>query len=160
MKFISLLVALLPLVAAAPPPGKPDHDRRPLVQSNQLRRLLTRKDLLKQADKLEEFAYAPGAGGTRGFGGQGHNATINYIYDEVKKLDKYYDVYLQPFTERYSAATGNFTVDGEAVTFYAARGSPNVQDLKTGLAPVKGEGCNVVCTARGGGAETFADKVE
>lgn len=143
MNLLTTIFCFLPLAFAFP--ATVETDRRPLVQSNKLRRTLTRSALLAQAEKLQSFASAPGAGGTRGFGGQGHNATINYIYDEVKKLDKYYDVYLQPFTQRYSAANGTLTVDGEEIVFYAARGSPVVSGLKTRLAPVTGEGCNAVC---------------
>lgn len=121
-------------------------DPRPLVESNKLRRVLTRSDLLKQAETLQSFALASGAGTTRGFGGPGHNATINYILQEVSKLSEWYTVELQPFVERYSAATGSLLLDGDDAVFYAARGSPAVKYLKAEIAPVVGEGCNTVNT--------------
>lgn len=116
-------------------------DKRPLVDSAKYRRLLKRSDLLLQANKLSDFAFAPGAGGNRGFGGPGHNATINYLYSTIAATEAY-DVYLQPFTERYAAANGTFDVDGEDVVFYPARGSPKARALKAQLAAVHGEGCN------------------
>ncbi|KAF8539574.1 hypothetical protein BDD12DRAFT_917355 [Trichophaea hybrida] len=138
----AFLLHLLPVVAIA-------QDTRPLVESNKLRRVLTRSDLLVQANKLLEFAFTPGAGGNRGFGGQGHNSTINYIYNTIKALDEY-DVYLQPFTQRYAAANESFLVDGDEAVFYPARGSPAVKGLKADLAAVRGEGCSVIVILKRG----------
>ncbi|KAL0638251.1 hypothetical protein Q9L58_002708 [Maublancomyces gigas] len=152
----SLVLAVFATFAPslASPTGQIDSstttDPRPLVESNKLRRLLTRTDLLKQAETLQSFALASGAGSTRGFGGPGHNATINYILREVSKLSEWYDVELQPFVERYSAATGSLLLDGDSAVFYAARGSPSVEYLRAEIATVVGEGCN---------SENFSSKV-
>lgn len=51
---------------------------------------------------------------------------------------------LQPFVERYSAATGSLLLDGDDAVFYAARGSPPVEYLRAEVATVVGEGCNSV----------------
>ncbi|KAI5777993.1 hypothetical protein EDC01DRAFT_676104 [Geopyxis carbonaria] len=108
MHFPTLLSLSLALAAApalcAPP-------KRPLVQSNQLRRTLTRSALLKHADALE--AHAALSNGTRAFGTAGHNATVDYI---KSKLDAtgYYDTELQTFSYLFSEGTATFTADGAA----------------------------------------------
>jgi len=144
-KFLSILLAALPLSFALPTtPRYPEFDPsdiRPLVESNKLCRTLTRSRLLHHAGYFQDFAVESGDW-NRGFGGIGHNATVGYLFDEISKLSEWYDVYLQPFSERYSAATGSFVVDGDAVAFYAARGSPSVKSLKAELGAAKGEGCN------------------
>ncbi|KAI5856945.1 hypothetical protein BZA05DRAFT_162420 [Tricharina praecox] len=133
------LLQLLLLLSAFPA-ALGQKDPRPLVDSSKLRRQLTRSALLSHAHKLSSFAFARGAGGNRGFGGPGHNATINYVHDLVAATGAY-DVYLQPFAERYAAANGSFAVDGEDVLFYPSRGSPRARGMKALLAQVRGEGC-------------------
>lgn len=59
-------------------------------------------------------------------------------------MSEWYDVSLQPFVERYSAATGSLLLDGDDAVFYAARGSPSVEYLRAEIATVVGEGCNSV----------------
>ena len=145
-KFLSLLLlATLPLSLALPvTPQCPEFDpsdTRPLVESNKLCRILTRSRLLHHAGYFQDFAAESGDG-NRGFGGIGHNATVDYLFNEISKLSEWYDVYLQPFSEMYSAATGSFVVDGDTENFYAARGSPSVENLKAELGAAKGEGCN------------------
>ncbi|KAI4185000.1 MAG: hypothetical protein LQ346_006005 [Caloplaca aetnensis] len=76
-------------------------------EQNQLRRVLLRSNLLAKSKVLEGFAYATPER-NRVFGGTGHNATVNYLYDQVAALGGYYDVKFQPFVETYSA--GNATV--------------------------------------------------
>ncbi|KAF8475833.1 hypothetical protein BDZ91DRAFT_195495 [Kalaharituber pfeilii] len=139
---LPLITLSSPLPTTLQPPIFDPSDPRPLVESNKLRRVLTRTALLRHAKYLERFALGDPQG-NRGFGGIGHNATVNYIFNEISKLSEYYDVSLQPFWERYSAATGTFKVDGEEQVFYAARGSPQVSGLKAELGAAKGEGCNV-----------------
>lgn len=145
VKFLSLLAVVLPLSFALPTtPQSPEYDPsdpRPLVESNKLRRILTRSRLLHHANHFQGFA-TKSKDGNRAFGGNGHNATVKYLFDEISKLSEWYDVSLQPFWERYSAATGSLKVDGDAEVFYAARGSPSVKSLKTELGAAKGEGCN------------------
>lgn len=90
-----------------PSPGKP------LVSSDKLQKLITLKDLLDGSKKLQSFADANG--GTRAFGGGGHNATVDYLYNELKKTG-YYNVYKQPFVELFTAATVQSSANGENFT--------------------------------------------
>jgi len=140
VKPLSFVVAfgVLPLVANA---FALLNDSRPLVDSKKLRRSIKATELQRHARLIEDIAVFKGDG-NRAFGGPGHDGTVRYLYDEVSKLSQYYDVWLQPFTERYSAATGNFLVDGEQEIFYPARGSPPAKELKAQLVAAKGEGCN------------------
>ena len=145
VQFLFLLLAALSLSLALPTtPWYPEFDpsdTRPLVESNKLRRVLTRSRLLHHASYFQNFALES-KDGNRAFGGVGHNSTVRYLFNEISKLSEWYDVYLQPFWERYSAATGSFVVDGNVEVFYAARGSPSVTNLKAELGAAKGEGCN------------------
>ncbi|KAF2277361.1 Zn-dependent exopeptidase [Westerdykella ornata] len=90
-------------------PGK----GKPLVSSAQLQKLITLKDLLAGSQKLQDFANANG--GNRAFGGGGHNATVDYLYNELKKTG-YYNVYKQPFVELFTAATVESSANGEPFT--------------------------------------------
>ncbi|KAL8710771.1 MAG: hypothetical protein Q9220_004789, partial [cf. Caloplaca sp. 1 TL-2023] len=83
----------------------------PLVQSNQLRRVLLRSSLLAKSKILENFAYTTPER-NRVFGGPGHNATVNYLYDQVSALGGYYDVEFQPFVELYTAGNASVKVAG------------------------------------------------
>ncbi|CEH12658.1 aminopeptidase [Ceraceosorus bombacis] len=91
-------------------PGFPGFNfPKPLVSSIVLRNLITRRDLSSKAQTLQRFADAS-PGRNRVFGSPGHNATVNWLYDELVKLDAY-DVYLQPFTETYAENSAKVTVD-------------------------------------------------
>ncbi|KAL8756956.1 MAG: hypothetical protein Q9184_004331 [Pyrenodesmia sp. 2 TL-2023] len=83
----------------------------PLVQSNELRRVLLRSNLLAKSQILEGFAYATPER-NRVFGGPGHNATVNYLYDQVAALGGYYNIEFQPFVETYSAGNASVNVAG------------------------------------------------
>lgn len=147
MHFSSAFLASLALTAtsvlAVPATSGGDRgDTRPLVSTKALQKLINSKDLLKQAAKLQSFALSKEGGNTRAFGGYGHNKTINYIYEEVKKLGKWYDVEYQPFIQSYSASSGSLKIEGKDVPFYAARRSPEVEGLTGVLGAAIGEGCN------------------
>lgn len=81
-----------------------------LVSSEALQKLITLEDLLAGSQKLQDFADANG--GNRAFGGPGHNATVDYLYDALKETG-YYDVYKQAFVELFTAATVTLSVGGE-----------------------------------------------
>lgn len=81
---------------------------------NRLRRVLLRSNLLAKAKILEGFAYATPER-NRVFGSPGHNATVNYLYDQVTALGGYYDVEIQPFVELYSRGSATATVSGQAL---------------------------------------------
>lgn len=81
------------------------------LRQNLLRRVLLRSNLLAKSRILEGFAYATPER-NRVFGGPGHNATINYLYDQIAALGDYYDVKLQPFVELYTAGNASLKVGG------------------------------------------------
>ncbi|KAL8920996.1 MAG: hypothetical protein Q9172_004238 [Xanthocarpia lactea] len=111
MKIRSLLslFALSPLASAIP--TSIESRALPLVQSNLLRRVLLRSNLLAKSKTLEGFAYATPER-NRVFGSPGHNATVNYLYDQIAALGDYYDVELQPFVELYTDGTATLKVNG------------------------------------------------
>lgn len=85
---------------------------KPYVTSDTLQEAITLDGLLAGSQKLQDIADAHG--GNRAFGGGGHNATVDWLYDTLDALD-YYDVEKQPFTELFHVASGSFAVGGEAV---------------------------------------------
>ncbi|RYP34701.1 hypothetical protein DL767_004147 [Monosporascus sp. MG133] len=85
---------------------------KPLVSSKKLQKLITLEDLLAGSQKLQDIADAHG--GNRAFGGGGHNATVDYLYDTLAALDGYYDVVKQPFTELYFAGSATMSANGVA----------------------------------------------
>ncbi|KAL9596581.1 MAG: hypothetical protein Q9219_005708 [cf. Caloplaca sp. 3 TL-2023] len=89
----------------------PSHQHgRPLFK-NQLRRVLLRSNLRAKSQVLENFAYSTPQR-NRVFGGPGHNATVNYLYDQVSALGGYYNVEFQPFVELYTAGNASVKVNG------------------------------------------------
>ncbi|KAK4163785.1 hypothetical protein QBC43DRAFT_319172 [Cladorrhinum sp. PSN259] len=102
--------------------------KKPLVQSDLLQLFVNKKDLRDGAQKLLDIARANG--GNRAFGSGGHNATVDYIYDTLVKLN-YYDVRKQPFTETFSQGTATLTIDGANVEVqimtYTPGGSANTE---------------------------------
>lgn len=102
---VSAVVALPALAAAA-------DKKKPLVNSQKLQSLINIEDLLAGSQKLQDFADAHG--GNRAFGGGGHNATVDWLYDTLEATG-YYDVVKQPFTEIFSSGTATLSVDGEEV---------------------------------------------
>ncbi|KAI4187621.1 MAG: hypothetical protein L6R41_002688 [Letrouitia leprolyta] len=109
LSHVASVLALSSFVSAIPTAPQPR--ALPLVESNKLRRVLLRSNLLAKSKILEGFAYATPER-NRVFGGTGHNATVNYIYDQIKALSGYYNVELQPFVELYSAGNASVKVAG------------------------------------------------
>ncbi|KAK7223065.1 hypothetical protein V2G26_011068 [Clonostachys chloroleuca] len=85
---------------------------KPYVTSEKLQELITLEDLLSAAQKLQDIADAHG--GNRAFGGGGHNATVDWLYDTLTALD-YFDVVKQPFTELFHTASGTLSIGGAKV---------------------------------------------
>ena len=85
-------------------------DEKPLVSSKELQDLITTEDLVAGSQVLQDLADAHG--GNRAFGGGGHNATADYLFETLSALDGYYDVVKQPFTELYFAGTAELSVVG------------------------------------------------
>lgn len=108
---LALAALAAPAVCGGPGNGGPGHGRdKKLVSSKELQKLVTLKDLLAGAQKLQDFADANG--GNRAFGGGGHNATTDWLYKELKKTG-YYNVFKQPFVEVFTAATVVTSANGE-----------------------------------------------
>ncbi|KAA8909680.1 hypothetical protein FN846DRAFT_1027508 [Sphaerosporella brunnea] len=84
-----------------------------LVQSNQLRRVLTRTALREHGQKFMDFAFqSPGTQKNRVFGSIGHNLTVEYI---KQKLDEtgYYDTEYQSFQALFSQGNAYFVWGGD-----------------------------------------------
>jgi hypothetical protein len=91
-----------------------------LVSPKALQKLINIEDLLAGSQKLQDFADENG--GNRAFGGAGHNATVDYLYDTLKATN-YYDVSKQAFVELFSSATVELTAGGvEYVASYMTYG--------------------------------------
>lgn len=80
-----------------------------LVTPKELIKDVKLKDLLAGSQKLQDIADANG--GNRAFGGGGHNATVDWLYNTLKKTG-YYNVVKQPFVELFTAATIDFSANG------------------------------------------------
>ncbi|OBT60650.1 hypothetical protein VE03_09934 [Pseudogymnoascus sp. 23342-1-I1] len=144
------LFAALNTVSAAPSSGGGGHDnghdnghghgKGPMVNSKALRGLIKEKNLMKKAQILQDFSSLSGTPNTRVIGSPGHNATINWYYDTIKKLDDYYSVYIQSFP--VVTANGNLTVNNalieSATMSFTGAGHPIAE-----LVPV----ANVACEA-------------
>lgn len=140
MKTFATTIGLFALAVSA----VPSTYRRPgLVQSNQLRRDLTRSALLEHAKKLQKFAEVT-SNITRVAGSRGHNLTVDYIYDTLVKTG-YYDVELQPFP--YVFSEGNVTLSAAGTSYeslyfqYAPGGT-----VEAPLVSVSNFGCEAVST--------------
>jgi hypothetical protein len=87
-----------------------NHGPKKYVTSRELQKQISLKDLMAGSQKLQDIADAHG--GNRAFGGGGHNATTEYLYQELKKTG-YYNCYKQPFVELFTAATVITAANGE-----------------------------------------------
>ncbi|KAH7305077.1 putative leucine aminopeptidase 2 [Rhexocercosporidium sp. MPI-PUGE-AT-0058] len=110
----------------------------PLVQSNQLRRVLLRSELLAKARTLEGFAYATPQRNRQIFT-PGHKATYEWLYESIKKLSDYYTVEYHEFLTQSASAT--VTVNGASVGAEPLTFTPNGQPTGTVVA-VPNLGCD------------------
>ncbi|KAL2073907.1 hypothetical protein VTL71DRAFT_11233 [Oculimacula yallundae] len=94
----------------------------PPVQSNQLRRVLLRSELLAKAKTLEGFAYATPQRNRQIFT-PGHKATYEWLYESIKKLSDYYTVEYHEFLTQ--SATASLTIDGANVAAEPLTFTPN-----------------------------------
>ncbi|KAF2709005.1 Zn-dependent exopeptidase [Pleomassaria siparia CBS 279.74] len=108
-----------------------------LVSSAALQKLINIEDLLAGSQKLQDIADANG--GNRAFGGTGHNATVDYIYETLKKTG-YYDVSKHAFVELFSSATVNFEAAGTNYSAAYMTYGPSGQATAP-LVPVANIGC-------------------
>ncbi|KAF8534059.1 hypothetical protein BDD12DRAFT_984066 [Trichophaea hybrida] len=89
---------------ASPPP-------LPLIQSNQLRRVLTQSSLRAHGQKFMNFtSLSPEK--SRAFGTVGHNLTLAYIKEKLDST-RYYDTQLQTFEYLFSQGNAEFSAAGK-----------------------------------------------
>ncbi|TDZ19770.1 putative leucine aminopeptidase 2 [Colletotrichum orbiculare MAFF 240422] len=112
---------------------------KPYVDSESLQDLITIEDLLAGSQSLQDIADAHE--GNRAFGGGGHNATVDWLVEELEKLD-YYDVYKQPFTETFSGSKLSLSVDGSAVDALPMTYTPGGTVSGAPLVAVANLGCD------------------
>ncbi|KAL5324702.1 hypothetical protein ACEPPN_009250 [Leptodophora sp. 'Broadleaf-Isolate-01'] len=136
MKF-QLLAASLAAVSSIVSAEALEPRALPLVQSNQLRRVLLRSELLAKARTLEGFAYAT-PGRNRQIFTPGHKATYEWLYESIKKLSDYYTVEYQEFLTQSASAT--VTVDGASIGAEPLTFTPNGKPTGTVVA-VPNLGC-------------------
>jgi len=127
-----------------PTPGKPSDKPsppvvKPLVSVDALIKDVNIEDLLAGSRQLQKFADENG--GNRAFGGAGHNATTEWIYQTLLATGAY-DVYKQPFVELFTAATTKLTVAGAEVKADYLTYAPS-GDVSGNLVKVNNLGCNV-----------------
>ncbi|EOA86740.1 Leucyl aminopeptidase yscIV [Exserohilum turcicum] len=120
-------------------PGKPDGKPKKLVTPNDLIKDIKLEDLLAGSQQLQTFADE--AGGNRAFGGTGHNATTEWLYQTLLATG-YYDVYKQPFVELFTAATTKFTAAGEEIPVSYMTFGPSA-DVTASIAKVNNLGCAI-----------------
>lgn len=106
-----------------------------------LRSSINTNDLLEDAMALESFAYST-TERNRVFGSPGHNATVNWLYDELSSLDDYYNVSLQPFEALFSDGSQSFTVDGVDQNATLLTYTPSGVVRNTSLIAIPNFGCN------------------
>ncbi|PFH47515.1 hypothetical protein AMATHDRAFT_67596 [Amanita thiersii Skay4041] len=82
-----------------------------IVTSEALTNTIDGTNLMTHAETL--FSFAKNNGGSRAFGSQGHNETVDYIKSRLDATG-YYDTQLQTLQEFYSHGTASLSVDGQA----------------------------------------------
>ncbi|KAI9047093.1 hypothetical protein LZ554_009166 [Drepanopeziza brunnea f. sp. 'monogermtubi'] len=93
--YASIVATIASLTEALPTESSLASRALPLVESNKLRRVLLRSELLKKGQLLQDFAYA-WEGRNRYSGTPGHQSTIDYIQESLNATG-YYDTYTQEF---------------------------------------------------------------
>jgi len=131
---LTALALLTGIASAAPAPAA-----LPLVESNKLRRLLTRTGLLAHASALQQIADTDPQG-NRAFGGVGHKGTVEYIKRWFAQWPDYYTVETQDFNATYSAGSSSLSAEGRAVDSIWFTYSPS-GTINAALAPVANLGC-------------------
>ena len=145
-QFVFSLLSVASVVHAltVPTTPAPSAGRLPLVESNKLRRVLTRKALLTHADELLKFSQED-PDGNRGFGGVGHNLTVDYLYKAFCDMSDYYTVEKQMFIYEYAYGTSKVIIEGQTHESSYFTYSPSTDgDLKLPLGLTSNLGCNPV----------------
>ncbi|KAJ5958460.1 Peptidase M28 [Penicillium vulpinum] len=132
MKWLLLITHLSVALAGA-------SHRKHLVSPDDFPSEIRLKDLLKGTQHLEDLAYAYPER-NRVFGGAAHNATVDFLYRELKKTG-YYDVYKQQQVHTWTTAKTTLTLDGASIEATAMTYSPSV-DVTAELVVVANLGCS------------------
>jgi hypothetical protein len=102
-------------------------------------------DALKlRAQTLQGIAYKESLGNNRAVGDLGHQATVDYIYDELMQLTEYYTVELQPIIMQQNKA--ELMANGEDIYASFVIGSPLGEGYGF-LAVVPNQGCDEVSSS-------------
>lgn len=125
-------------------------DELPLVNSTELQDLITEEALLTRAKKLYDIAgYSNKTYGhpTRVIGSKGHWGTIAYIKHELKKLEGYYTVSIQPFKAfmseiYYANATINGVAPSSLTEMDMSPSTPHKKPVYGNLVLVELSGCD------------------
>jgi carboxypeptidase Q len=137
---ISLVIAASAALASAQEYGYNNDSAAPFTIDD-LRAEISIESLLEEAQTLEDFAYTT-AERNRVFGSPGHNATVNYLFDELSSLDDYFTVSLQPFEALFSAGNETFTVNGVDQNATLFTYTPSGLLVDTPIVAVSNLGCN------------------
>ena len=143
MKWAPFVALAAPVLAQydakpGPSPRPPKPDNKKLVSQKELIKKIKLDDLLAGSQQLQTFADENG--GNRAFGGAGHNATTEWLYQTLLKTG-YYDVYKQPFVELFTAATVKVTAAGADVPAEYLTFGPS-GEVAANLVKVNDLGCN------------------
>lgn len=105
-----------------------------------MRRVILRSELLKKGNILQDFAYST-PGRNRYIGTEGHNKTVNYLYDTLLATG-YYDVFIQEFVVDLPV-NETVIVDGISLEVAAMSFSQGA-DFTAALVKVPNLGCDAV----------------
>lgn len=120
--FLLAVAALVANASPRPQKGWGDWANLPPVSSDALQALISADELYSGSAQLQAFADA--SDGNRVFGGPGHNATVNFLYDVLSSTG-YYDVSFQEFVALYSGGSASFTANGEETPVELMTYTPN-----------------------------------
>lgn len=152
MHNLLLTLAAAAVTSATPHPQKwgdwgAGGGKLPPVSSEELQALISADELYSGSAQLQAFADANG--GNRVFGGPGHQATVDFLF-EVLDQTGYYDVSLQEFVAPYSGGPAELTVDGEEID----------ADIMTYTASGEASGALILVENLGCDASDFPPEVE
>ncbi|KAF2242215.1 leupeptin-inactivating enzyme 1 precursor [Trematosphaeria pertusa] len=132
-------IVVLAVFAAATANAAVLDPRNNLVESEKLRRRINVDALEEKAQLFERFAYdSPDK--NRVIGSAGHDATVKYITDMIKKFPHYYTVTQQPMPLSVGISA-NLTINGKETEAYAVGLAPGGHATGSVVA-IPNLGCN------------------
>ncbi|KAK7983373.1 glycosyltransferase family 32 [Apiospora arundinis] len=139
-----LAAATSPAVLATGTNGSSSSKCKPYVTPEFLQALVRLEDLLAGSQTLQDIADANG--GNRAFGGGGHNATVDWLYDTLSATG-YFDVVKQPFVELFSAGSAKLGGSGGETQYKPqiltyTPGTPDGKALSRPVVAVANLGCD------------------